>query len=424
MNRVFCLARGAGAGFALLLVALLPSHTVQAETTYQIRAIVKQGDAIGPVTIKPNGDFEVGTLNDRGQLTFVTDTTPPNEALVLYTGGQLLPIAYAGGDAPGGKWPARSFIVWSNVSMNQLGNIVFAPGTASATAGTYLWESDTQKVTPVALNGQPAANNLTFVDAGGAGSSAPVINNFGEIAFPAIVKNSAGKNQPGLFFQGRDGKLLPVALPDQEMPDGHKIVFAFDPQINDAGTVTFLARREGENTNSAYLWDKGPITPLAAAGTDTPGGGKFADVYGIWLNNASRSVLALAPLKRSSPGGLYRIANGQVTPLVLPGQDLPDGVKLVEINAISFPNDAEQYALLARRSDGTRAAYLLAPDGTLSLVLKSGTATDLGTLTNLGPAGTAPGSAGIALNNRGQVALTARITGGPAVILLLTPTMP
>jgi hypothetical protein len=429
MNRPFCPAHRAGAGFALLIVALLTSRAVQADTTYQIRAIARQGDTAGPVTIKPRADFEVGTLNDRGQLAFVTENAAGGEALLLYTDGQLLPIAYAGGEAPGGTWPTGTFAVWTGVGyigMNQLGNIVFAP-TANprtpTTLGTFLWEYDTRKLTPIALNGQSGPNNLTLVDAGGGGSSVPVINNFGEIAFPAFVKNSAGMNQPGIFFLGRDGKLLPVALPDQEMPDGHKIVSAFAPQINDAGSVAFLAQREGEQTASAYLWDKGPITPLAAIGTDTPGGGKLAGVYNVWLNNASRSVVVVAPLKRNGPGGLYRIANGQVTPLVLPGQDLPDGRKLSTIDAVSPPNDAEQHAILAS-GPGGRAAYLLAPDGKLSLVLKTGTTTDLGTVSSLGTAGTTPGSAGIALNNRGQVSLPARITGGPAVILLLTPTAP
>jgi hypothetical protein len=421
MNRLFCPAHRAGAGFALLVVALLTSHAVQADTTYQIRAIVKQGDTVGPVTIKPRADFEVGALNDRGQLTFVTESTPPVESLILYTDGQLLPIAYAGGDAPGGKWPDRGFAVFSFVSLNQLGNIVFSPtgDSGSTSLGTFLWEADTRKVTPIALKGQPAANNQTFEDAGG---YAPVINNFGEIAFPAFVKSSAGKKQQGIFFQGRDGKLLPVALPEQELPDGHKIDFALGATINDAGSVAFLAQRAGEKTLSAYLWDKGPITPLADISTDTPGG-RLADVYGLSLNNSSRSVVVFAPLKRGGLGGLYRIANGQVTPLLLPGQDLPDGRKLSTIDGISAPNDAEQHAILASGSGG-KGVYLLAPDGKLSLVLKTGTTTDLGTVTSLGTAGTTPSSAGIVLNNRGQVALPARITGGPAVILLLTPATP
>jgi hypothetical protein len=395
MNRLLSLTPRAGAVVALLAVALLPSGAVQADTTYKIQAIAKQGDAAGTVKIKATADFELGTLNDRGQIAFVTETAAGGEALLLYTDGQLLPI--------------HRGLVWSFVSMNQLGNIVYLPD-----GPMRLWEYDTRKDTPIPFSGQPAGDN----------GSAPVINNFGEIAFKAMVKNAAGKKQPGIFFLGRDGQLLPVALPDQELPDGQKIVSAVVPQINDAGSVACLAQREGEKTWSAYLWDKGPITPLAAIGTDTPGGGKFADVYGVWLNNASRSVVVAAPLQRNGPAGLYRIAAGQVTPLVLPGQDLPDGAKLTRIDWVSTPNDAEQYAFTARVSGGGQAAYRVDPDGKLSLVFKSGTATELGTVTRLVDAGTSPSSYGIALNNRGQVAFPARIQGGPAAILLLTPTAP
>jgi hypothetical protein len=428
MNRLHRPTYRSGAGFALLAMAMLTPRAVQADTDYQIRAIVKQGETVGPVTIKPNGYFQIGTLNDRGQLAFVTATTPPTEALILYSEGQLLPIAYAGGDAPGGKWAARGFTVVSPVSMNQLGNLVFAPfGTSSNMAlGTFLWEYETRKVTPIALHGQPAPNELTFLDAD-SGEGSPVINDLGEIAFPATFKDGAGRHQQGILFLGRDGKLLLVALSGQEMPDRYKIHFVGFPRINDAGSVAFLSRRIGEDTFSGYLWDKGPITPVAAAGTDSPGGGKLADFYGLWLNHSTRSVLVMSALTRGGVGtrGLYQITNGRVTPLVLPGQEMPGGGKLAVINAVSSPNDTDQYALLASLGDGATAAYLLDASGKLSLVLKSGTVTDLGAIASLGtPASAELASGDIALNNRGQVALSARIMGGPAVILLLTPTAP
>ena len=62
---------------------------------------------------------------------------------------------------------------------------------------------------------------------------------------------------------------------------------------------------------------------------------------------------------------------------------------------------------------GLGAALPFDEDRTLSLILKNGTATDLGTITTVG--GASP--AGIGLNSQGQVALPVRINGGPYTLV-------
>jgi hypothetical protein len=106
------------------------------------------------------------------------------------------------------------------------------------------------------------------------------------------------------------------------------------------------------------------------------------------------------------------------------GQDLPTGGRVNGIGVESLPNDADQLALLVRSTNEPAAIYVLDPDGKLTLVLKEGATTEVGTVTRFGDAGTSPASSNIALNNRGQVAIPARIQDGPAAILLLTPTAP
>jgi hypothetical protein len=87
-----------------------------------------------------------------------------------------------------------------------------------------------------------------------------------------------------------------------------------------------------------------------------------------------------------------------------------------------------QHAFIATLTDGARAAYLMDADGKLSLILKSGTATELGKVTQLGRntfvAGLTRGGQGVGLNSQGQEALPVQIEGGPFTIVLLTPAAP
>jgi hypothetical protein len=65
------------------------------------------------------------------------------------------------------------------------------------------------------------------------------------------------------------------------------------------------------------------------------------------------------------------------------------------------------------------------PDGKLSLILKEGMVTELGTITHLGAlVGTGGSAGGIGLNSQGQVALPVRFDNGPLTLVLLTPAAP
>jgi hypothetical protein len=163
-------------------------------------------------------------------------------------------------------------VVWSPVSMNQAGNIVFSllDHEAGAPLGTFLWDARTGHVDAIAAKGAPAGNNQTLLDVGG---PTPVINNHNEIAFVADVKNMAGAVQSGVFFIGSDGRPQPIAAPDQALPDGGQVRNASYASANDSGLVAFLVTRAGDNGVSAYLWEAGTLTSLALASTAAPGGG-------------------------------------------------------------------------------------------------------------------------------------------------------
>lgn len=432
MKRPLCPVRHSPAVPILLGLLLLVPGPSRADTTYRIQPILRLGDPVGSLRI--DGHFDIGTLNDRGQIIFVTEDPDGAEVLLQYADGKITPIVVGGTEAVpfGGQWGTNNGIE-APVSMNQLGNVVFA---TDLTVGddtdikTFLWDYQAQKLTIVAHKGMRADQNRTLETGG---SATPVINNRNEIALVAAVRNAAGQVQDGVFLFGQDGKLQPVAVPDQMLPDGGQIVRADEATLSDAGAVAFLVRRQGNGAEmeSAYMWENGTLTPVALVGQNAPGGGKIAAVWGALVNNKNRSVVVAARLNNSKgPDALYRFADGKLTPVAVPGQTMPGGGKFKTLQSdrdgIGFANELGQHPVLAILDDQSTALYRLEPDGQLALILKSGATTDLGKITHVGVPvpPKEPEGVGAGLNAGGQVAVNVKINGGATTLVLLTPSAP
>jgi hypothetical protein len=410
----------------LIFCLVLPVHdSARAETLYDIQPIVRVGDRVGNVLI--SGEFEIGALNDLGQLVFVTRDASGSQVLFHFSKGRLTPLVAGGEAGPIGTWP-RLLSIAGPVSMNQQGTVVFTPLDLATAAplGTFLWDDQARMVEPATLKGMPAAQNLVFEIAGGL---TPAINNRGDIALVAQVRDTVGAVRDGIFVLGADGQVRPVILSGQVLPDGRQLLGACCPSINDAGAVGFLATRQGDTFLSAFLWEPQPvgvpgkITPVAVIGADAPGGGKFAYVDGVWGNNRNRSVLVMSSLDEpEGQRGIYRFADGRLTSVVVPGQPMPGGGSFTtghRHDPISFANDLGQHVFVTQLEEGATAAYRIDADGQLALIVKSGMTTPLGRITQVGQ-GT--GSIeGVGVNNRGQVALTVKVDGGPDTLVLLTP---
>jgi hypothetical protein len=431
--------------FLWMGLSLCASGVARAQTTYKIQPILSLGDRVGDLTVYPKGDFVTSGLNDNGQIIFTTSLGSSNSFanyLLQYADGQFTPVASPGAPVPGGGMLARQGFARRPASMNTQGNIAFATDVDQArNPGTFFWDAKERTLSPVALKGMPAVNNLTFAT-GGTGCG-PEINNRDEIAFSASVMNSANQAKPGVFLLDRDRRLQAVALPDQALPDGGQIDFACASSLNDAGVVAFQTRRQGESVARAYLWDRGNISPAVPSGATVLDRGGLNDIWRTFVNSTNGNILAAARTElQTGTTGLYLITDGKLKPVAMPGQEMPGGGLLEELQGdgpvavgntaidfnaggVSDANDRGQHAFLTVLQDGSEAAYLMDADGKVSLILKSGMATELGVVRSVGEThqtgigGTA--SHGIGLNNRGQVAFTATIGDHPPTLVLLTP---
>lgn len=415
--------------FAMIAgVILLVPAPLRAQTAYQIQAMVRPGDAVGkghaPSAWVPGADtaFYVDALNDSGQLIFNTMDPADGQRLIQSTAGKLSLIAAAGETAPDGVWPP-SMSFYMPVSMNQNGDAAFTASVTDSSYGTFRWDFASHQTRPVALSGMRAGSHLILADGGG---PTPVINDSGEIAFTAQVQDPSGDPPDfGVFFD-RDAMLEPVAVPGQLLEDGSRVIWAGYPALDDAGRLVFLAQPSSRQDGQPYVWENGAMAPLLRVSPTPPAGRLLVGYDGVWVNNKNQNALLEAAL-HSLAGhyhGLYLVVDGRPIPVALPGQPMPGGGTLqsVQVGGVSFANEQGQHAFLGRLQDGATAAYLMGSDGKLSLILKSGTVTQLGRVVSVGPGG--GGSQGIGLNSKGQVALTVRFAGGPGTVVLLSPPDP
>jgi hypothetical protein len=395
----------------------------------QLRPIVHLGDRVSGTTLATDGSFEVGPLNDAGQLCFSADSENGGRLLIQSAGDRLTPIVAPGQPGPLGTWPEN---LWFDapVSMNAQGDVLFSGLLVSVgsdtSGGTFRWERATRRLSPIALPGMSFLPGQILEWAAG---PAPTINRTDEMALVVNVRNAAGRDYPGVFLRSGEGQLTPVALPDQALPGGEKIAYAVQPCLTESGVIGLLAQPQGADRASPYLWDQGTLHPLPVPDVQPPPGLVFFGFDGIWLNDRNPSALLSGHLHGAGEQhiSLYRFAEGRLEPIVLPGQEMPGGGRFATVQAlgVSAANELGQHAFLATLADGSTACYLLEPDGRLSLLLKSGSATELGTIASVG-VGSA-GSRGIGLNSQGEVAVTIAIVGGqatvarPDAIVLLTP---
>jgi hypothetical protein len=389
-------------------------------THYTVQVLAQIGQPTGDFA--PQGAFSVGQLNDSGQLALLTGLAQGG-ALVQYSGGKFVTIAVAQGPAPGGKtWPKDMGIIFP--SMNEAGNIAFQPiRMAGNPLGTYLWDSKSQTVIPVATPGMPAADNRNFVAGGDHGGA--TINNRDEIAFVGFVKNSSNQTRAGIFVRRADGQVQGVALPDAPLPGGQgKVLDSGDPYLNDAGMVAFVAFGIPGARNNSYVWENGEIRVICEAGTEIPDFGVADGAINFGGITNDGSVL-FGTRSQGGPQGLFLGKKGQIIPVLAHGQEMPDGGKYLDQQITDWgpPSGAGHFPFQVQINENgvTRTAvYLVDGEGRLSLVLKSGMATDLGMITGIG----SRSSFGLSVNSKGQVALTAQINNGPDTLLLLTPVSP
>jgi len=289
------------------------------------------------------------------------------------------------------------------------GNFGFVSTPFLTTAGdvifntnTGIFRSDRRSTVPIIQNGDAAP---------GIGSLTPIgyaANSRGLIAFGAFITD--GVSTEGIFRN--DGThTVAIALDGTPAPTGGTFLFFSSPVIDENGQVTFFAgTTDGSADFGIYRGDGENVTTIFAANQSAPGGGTFVD-FGEPVTNKHGQVLALASIDNGAgPFGLILGDGIDAIAIALSGHAAPKGGTYATGVAIQFfgsvLNDRGQAAFGAFLTGGGSRSGIFRGDGTTTIpIALEGTAA-------AGTTGTFASFGDIKMGNDGTVAFIGTLTAG------------
>jgi len=293
------------------------------------------------------GDHPAPVMNDEGSVAFIATLAGGRggAGVFLTSAGKLGTIATSGMKAPVILGGIGVFADFEAVSMNGGGDVAFLAWVRhgrETIEAIYVARKlgPVHQLVKIAASGEPAPSGGFYASFG-----APVVNNQGAIAFPAVVK--LGPALGAIFIAPSDGPARFFLGTGDPAPTGG--IFArFSERIgfDDAGRVALGAFINGGRSDfGIFVADGTERRAVAARGQEAPGGGHYAN-FGAWPAISHDGRLAFVAATDQSQGfdGVFVMnAAGEVTRVVKPGDPLMDGGKLSSLGL---------YPTVAIASDG------------------------------------------------------------------------
>lgn len=278
-----------------------------------------------PDGILPPFDYPLAISNAGGSIafnSFVSQPRPNNVGLWVGRPGALTAVARFGDPAAG--LPNTTYTgFFSQPRLNARGQLLFAGAfnKAGGGGGNAIWLGTGTSLAPVAITGRPAPGTATTW--GAFTLYDPQLNDAGQIAF---IANALGVGDG--IWAGSPGQLQLVALEGRPAPGfsaGHTFNSFFNPLLDGRGGVTFVAvvAQGGEALNAVYTWRPGAgLTPVAVSGGAVPGlpSARFAAGFPEgWAISSQGDLALLAALADGRTALLYRSAAGSMLPVAVTG---------------------------------------------------------------------------------------------------------
>jgi hypothetical protein len=221
------------------------------------------------------------------------------------------------------------------------------------------------QLTKVAASGEPAPGGGFYASFG-----APVVNNSGALAFPAVVK--LGPALGAIFVAPGEGPAHLFLGTGDAAPTGG--IFArFSERIgfDDLGRVAFGAFVNGGRADfGVFVADGSDRRAIAAKGEAAPGGGLYSS-FGAWPAMSHTGELAFVAATDQGPAfdGVFLMkTDGKVTRVLTRGEPLMDSGKLSSFGlyptvAVASDGSVSLLGLIERDGEEANAVlrYGLAP---------------------------------------------------------------
>ena len=301
-------------------------------------------------------------------------------------------VAASGGAAPAG---GNYLPLFSNARMNARDEVAFdaVVGSPLFTSGVFAGNGSTTSTIALGANPDPAAPSFGDV-------RNPFITPNGDVVFQA---NSSDL----LTSEGRT--IVPLARDGDQAPGGGTLALTGTFAVNDHGAVVFEAGISGATaTDGLFRTDGRQTVAIVRDDSNVPTGGRFAGLFsGPVINDLGQVAFFAEMTGGAADFGIFRGEGGNLTPVFVANQIAPGGATFDDFSDPVI-NRHGQVAAFASLSNGPSSGGLFVSDGTdaVAIALQGQPAPKGGSYraqnTFLGP---------IRLNDRGEVAFTARLTG-------------
>jgi hypothetical protein len=312
------------------------------------------------------GERPAPVMNDEGSVAFIATLAGGRGAagVFLASDGRLRTIASSGMKAPVIRGGIGVFAEFEAVSLNSRGDLAFLAWVRHG-RGTIEVIYVARKVgavhqlAKIAAVGEPAPGGGFF-----AGFGAPVVNNSGAIAFPAVVK--LGPALGAIFVAPPEAPAhLFLGTGDPAPTGGIFARFSEKIGFDDFGRVAFGAFINGSGPDfGIFVADGADRRAIAARGQAAPGGGVYAS-FGAWpamSHTGELAFIAATDRAQTFDGVFLMNAAGKVTRVVAPGDPLMDGGNLTSLGlypTVAVASDGSVSLLGIVERDGEEANAVL-----------------------------------------------------------------
>jgi hypothetical protein len=417
--------------------------TVVADPPYHLRVVAYEGDPAPGGGIFTNR-FKASALNNRGQLAFISEPEAAGQqGIYVADRDSITEIIRFGEAAPGGG--VFGDFSTGDIALNDPGDLAFGFELEEG-ENVYRWSHQHGTLSALIIPNATPVPDGSGLFVGGYGY--PSINNRGDIAFlgnvtnPPPTKFTFVPQRTGIFISDRFGRISTVAKPGDPAPGGGTFVsagamygslfgflftiFTSGVDINDGGDIAFPAEVSTAPNNFTVFVRRaatGVTEPLPP-----PPGVVTGMVDRVFINNhGDVAFLASQDLAGYLFGGVGAVCltkDGTTVSIAVRKDPAPGGGNYKTFGKGLAINNRGDIAFAAETDTKDRAMYLYSgADRTVQRIVGKGTEIPgEGTIADLVHLDFT--ELNTALNERGQMAFTAKIFDGTTNRLALVLASP